>query len=54
MIENMHDIPYVKQDSLGPEIVSVMTRVAVEVRKTFPPNFPLGVQESDQNSSCSN
>ncbi|XP_055689763.1 uncharacterized protein F13E9.13, mitochondrial [Lutzomyia longipalpis] len=43
MLENMHDIPYVQEVSLGPEIVAAMTRVAVEVRKILQ-NLPVGIQ----------
>lgn len=43
MIENMHDIPYVKSKELGPEIVSVMTRIATEVKKVIP-HIPCGIQ----------
>lgn len=32
ILENMHDVPYLKRD-VGPEIVAVMTRVAAEIRK---------------------
>lgn len=45
LIENMHDIPYVK--NIGPEIVSCMARVAVEIQKIFQDSkkkTPLGIQ----------
>lgn len=42
-MENMHDIPYVQDKHLGPEITACMTRVAVEMRKEAP-NLPMGVQ----------
>ena len=32
MIENMHDVPYLKVD-VGPEIIASMTAIAVELRK---------------------
>lgn len=43
----MHDIPYVKSNKLGPEIVSSMARVAQEVRNIFDDSWkriPLGIQ----------
>ncbi len=42
IIENMHDAPYIHGDQLGPEIVSVMTRVGLEVQHTI--DLPIGVQ----------
>jgi uncharacterized protein len=41
MLENMHDIPYLKRH-VGPEIVASMTRVATEVRQQL--DIPLGLQ----------
>ncbi|MCF7807400.1 MAG: BtpA/SgcQ family protein [Candidatus Marinimicrobia bacterium] len=41
MLENMHDVPYLKRQ-VGPEIVSALTKVAVEVRATT--DCPLGIQ----------
>ena len=41
MIENMHDVPYLKVD-VGPEIIASMTAIAVELRKLT--NKPVGVQ----------
>lgn len=41
MIENMHDRPYLNR-VVGPEIVSAMTAVAVELRRHF--DMPLGIQ----------
>lgn len=41
MIENMHDRPYLNRTS-GPEIVSAMTAVAVELRRKIV--LPLGIQ----------
>ena len=43
MIENMHDVPYIKSPNLGPEIVAAMTTVATLLRKHFP-EIPLGIQ----------
>lgn len=44
LIENMHDIPYVQDRLLGPEIVSCMTRVSQAVRSILPKETPCGVQ----------
>lgn len=41
MIENMHDRPYLNRTA-GPEIVSAMTAVAVELRRKIA--LPLGIQ----------
>jgi membrane complex biogenesis BtpA family protein len=43
MIENMHDIPYLKRN-VGPEITSMMSIIACELRKVFDRNQPLGIQ----------
>lgn len=46
LIENMHDVPYVQQQNLGPETVACMTRIAQEIKNVIPPqsNLPLGIQ----------
>lgn len=44
LIENMHDIPYVRQKDLSPEIVTMMTRICSEVRKIVPQNIGCGIQ----------
>ena len=41
MIENMHDRPYLNRN-VGPEVVSAMTAVAIELRRNI--NLPLGIQ----------
>lgn len=41
MLENMHDIPYLKRN-VGPEIIAAMTAVASAVRKAV--TVPLGIQ----------
>lgn len=41
LIENMHDIPYLKRD-LGPEISCAMTAVACALKRTT--SLPLGIQ----------
>ena len=43
IIENMNDIPYVKAEHVGPEIVASMTTVANEVRRCVP-SLPIGIQ----------
>lgn len=43
MVENMHDIPYVKSP-LGPEIIAAMTRICSDVKKCLPASTPCGVQ----------
>lgn len=40
----MHDIPYVKSDRFGPEVVAGMTAVAVEVQKVLMQKLPVGIQ----------
>ena len=41
MIENMHDVPYVKRQA-APEVVALMTRIAAEIKRRFA--LPLGIQ----------
>lgn len=41
LIENMHDVPYLKK-SVGPEIVACMTAVSVELRRNI--HIPIGIQ----------
>ncbi len=41
LIENMHDVPYLKRN-VGPEIVACMTAVAAELRKRI--RLPIGIQ----------
>lgn len=40
----MHDVPYVKQRDISPEIITMMTRICTEIRKITPPNIACGVQ----------
>ena len=42
MIENMHDVPYLK-GSVGPEVIASMTTICTEVKREIR-NIPLGVQ----------
>lgn len=44
IVENMHDIPYVKSSLLGPETTASMTRVCAAVRNILPTNIACGVQ----------
>lgn len=44
LIENMHDAPYLKGDSVGPEISCWMTRIGRAVRETVGPSVPVGLQ----------
>jgi len=41
MIENMHDVPYLKKN-VGPEIIACMTAIAVELRREI--HLPIGIQ----------
>lgn len=43
MLENMHDLPYLVPDKIGPEVVASMTAVACHVRRMVP-NLPCGIQ----------
>lgn len=43
-MENMHDIPYVKSSSMGPETVALMTRACIEVKKILPSEVLCGLQ----------
>lgn len=54
MVENMHDVPYVKSNELGPETVSFMTRICAEVRKILPNTVPCGVQVNNISSLFKN
>jgi len=44
IIENMHDVPYIKSQSIGPEIISAMTKICSDVKINLPPNIPYGLQ----------
>ncbi|XP_076756369.1 uncharacterized protein F13E9.13, mitochondrial [Xylocopa sonorina] len=44
LVENMHDVPYVRPNNLTPEITSMMTRICTEIKKVLPDNIPCGVQ----------
>ncbi len=42
MIENMHDVPYLKRDAVGDEVATTMTIIAHELRKEY--SLPIGIQ----------
>ena len=44
MVENMWDLPYIRSEEMGPEIVAVMTRICRAVREVVPTTRPCGVQ----------
>ena len=46
IVENMHDLPYLKAAQIEPQTVTTMTVVAHEVRKILPRsgNFQIGIQ----------
>ncbi|XP_054009445.1 uncharacterized protein F13E9.13, mitochondrial isoform X1 [Hylaeus anthracinus] len=44
LVENMHDVPYVRSKDLSPETVSMMTRVCIEIKRILPENIPCGIQ----------
>lgn len=44
LVENMHDIPYIQSSKFGPEVVSAMTSVTVEIQKVLKRKMPIGVQ----------
>ncbi len=43
IVENMHDVPYVKSTEVGPEVVASMTRACCELRKIVE-DKPIGIQ----------
>ncbi|XP_043287186.1 uncharacterized protein F13E9.13, mitochondrial [Venturia canescens] len=44
LVENMHDVPYVRGKDLGPETTAMMSRICSEVRKNVPASVVCGVQ----------
>ncbi|XP_066597094.1 uncharacterized protein F13E9.13, mitochondrial isoform X2 [Prorops nasuta] len=44
LVENMHDVPYIRSKDLMPETTAMMTRICTEIRKTLPNCMPCGVQ----------
>ena len=43
IVENMHDVPYMQSDRIGPEITAVMTTICLQVKQLMKPS-PVGVQ----------
>jgi len=43
IVENMHDVPWLRPEQLGPETVSAMTVVCSAVRRVHT-EFPVGIQ----------
>ncbi|XP_012139290.2 uncharacterized protein F13E9.13, mitochondrial isoform X2 [Megachile rotundata] len=43
LVENMHDIPYVRPKDISPETTAFMTRICTEVKRTLP-EIPCGIQ----------
>lgn len=43
MIENMHDVPWLRPDQLGPETTAVMSVVCSTIRRDHP-KLPIGLQ----------
>ena len=43
MIENMHDVPYMKCPNIGPEITASMASLATALYRNYS-EIPLGVQ----------
>lgn len=44
LIENMHDIPYIKSSKFNPEVVASMTAVTSEIQKILKQQIPVGIQ----------
>ncbi|XP_063710048.1 uncharacterized protein F13E9.13, mitochondrial [Culicoides brevitarsis] len=44
LIENMHDVPYVQDQNLGPEITAAMTRITSEVKRALKTPTKVGIQ----------
>ncbi|KAI9586906.1 uncharacterized protein F13E9.13, mitochondrial [Glossina fuscipes] len=44
LIENMHDVPYIQDHDIGPEIVACMGKIAQEIKNITPPSMPVGIQ----------
>lgn len=44
LLENMHDVPYVRHKDLTPEVTSTMTKICTEVRNIVPRDIPCGIQ----------
>ncbi len=44
MIENMHDFPCVREETMGPEVAAYFTRIASELRRELGESYLLGAQ----------
>ncbi|KAL2715866.1 hypothetical protein V1478_013542 [Vespula squamosa] len=44
IVENMHDVPYVKSKDISSETTAMMTRICIEIRKLMPENIACGTQ----------
>ncbi|XP_067015843.2 uncharacterized protein F13E9.13, mitochondrial isoform X1 [Anabrus simplex] len=44
LLENMHDIPYLRPKDMEPEITATMTKISVHVRRLLPHSVPCGIQ----------
>lgn len=40
----MHDIPYVQNENIGPEVIASMARVSQEIKQILPTTIPCGLQ----------
>ncbi|CAG9824347.1 unnamed protein product [Phaedon cochleariae] len=44
IIENMHDVPYIKSKHFGPETTAAMTRICTELKNIIPKKTAFGIQ----------
>ncbi|XP_044758158.1 uncharacterized protein F13E9.13, mitochondrial isoform X4 [Coccinella septempunctata] len=44
LIENMHDVPYIKHEKFQPETVACLSRVCAEIKRIIPATLPCGLQ----------
>ncbi|XP_065565604.1 uncharacterized protein F13E9.13, mitochondrial-like isoform X2 [Artemia franciscana] len=44
IVENMHDVPYIRGADVGPHTIACMTKICTEVRKVVPSGYPCGLQ----------
>ncbi|KAL3275148.1 hypothetical protein HHI36_019917 [Cryptolaemus montrouzieri] len=44
LIENMHDIPYIRPTDFQPETVACLSRVCAEIKRNVLNNYPCGLQ----------
>ena len=43
LVENMHDLPWLTSDKLGPETTACMAAICKEIRRECP-SMPIGIQ----------